>query len=119
MEEVTMIEAIKEELIKQREKLIQYCHDEECDSIYTCPQGHEKCKKKLDLDTAIAWVAGHILSSAPYQTPETLRDNFHTLLYLYEVVRLHKDRYPTLTQLLRDTVHLVDYLITWKSTERY
>ena len=113
-----MIEAIKEELIKQREKLIQYCHDEECDSIYLCPQGHEKCKKKLGLDTAIAWVAGHILSSILYQTSEDLRDNFHTLLYLYEIVRLHKDQYPVLTQLLRDTVHLVDYLISWKSTER-
>jgi len=114
-----MIETIKKKLQDQREKLLKYCHDEECDSIYTCPQGHEKCEKKLDLDTAIAWVAGHILSSIPYQTPETLRDNFHTLLYLYEIVRLHKDQYPVLTQLLRDTVHLVDYLISWKSTERY
>ena len=32
-----------------------YCHSEECNKITQCPSYHEDCRKKLDLDTSIAW----------------------------------------------------------------
>ncbi|RLG42538.1 MAG: hypothetical protein DRO05_00920 [Thermoproteota archaeon] len=107
-----MIGTIKKKLQDQREKLLKYCHDEKCSNIYTCPWEHEKCEKKLGLDTAIAWVAGYVVFQILYKAfLDDLKDHFHTLCYLYEVVRLHKDQYPVLFQLLHDTVYLVDDLV--------
>jgi len=106
-----MIGTIKKELLDQREKLLRYCHDETCDDIYTCPWEHEKCEKKLDLDTAIAWITGYIVFQIFYRASlDDLKDYLRILSYLYEIVRLHQDRYPMLSQLLYDTYRLADNL---------
>jgi len=113
-----MIETIKKKLQDQREKLLQYCHDETCDNIYVCPWEHEKCEKKLDLDTAIAWMVGHIIFQMLYKASlSDLKDYLRVLSYLYEIVRLHQDRYPVLSQLLYDTYRLADNLFCSEMTE--
>ena len=113
------MEMIKEKLIKQREKLLQYCHDETCNNIYTCPWEHEKCKKKLDLDTAIAWMVGYMIFQIFYKASlDDLKDYLRTFSYLYEIVRLHQDRYPVLSQLLYDTYRLLDKLFCMEVLEQ-
>jgi len=54
---------IQEALKNIRKELLKYCHHKKCRFFVRCPTDHPKCKKKLGLDTAIAWqVARHIVS---------------------------------------------------------
>jgi len=113
-----MSDSIQEILKGIRKEFLKYCHHENRLLSEQCPKRHPKCKKKPDLDTTIARIAGQILSSTLHQASlKDLKDNFHTLRYLYKIVRLHKDYYPILTQLLDDTIHLIDYLIIQKTLE--
>jgi len=50
-----------ESLSAAEKRLRRLCHDRFCRGIYTCPLDHEKCAKKLDLGTAIAWHAADML----------------------------------------------------------
>ncbi len=48
-----------EDLIRQ---LTKYCHAPGCQYSESCPAKHEECKKRLGLDTSIAWEAANILA---------------------------------------------------------
>ena len=109
-------ELIKKKLETQRKKLLRYCHYEMCEQPQECPWGHEHCRKRLGLDTAIAWVAGDLIRQILHEL--SLKDlivDRNILLYLYQVVQLHANQYSILSQLLKDALSLVDTLITYGS----
>lgn len=52
----------KENIIRFFSKFYDYetslrtlCHHKDCNKIRECPEGHSKCKNKLNIITAIAW----------------------------------------------------------------
>jgi len=50
-----------ESLSAAEKRLRRLCHDRFCRGIYTCPLEHEKCAKKLNLGTSIAWHTADML----------------------------------------------------------
>ena len=113
------VEAIKTLLEEQRRKLLQYCHHKECKLIYECPWEHKSCKEKLDLNTAIAWIAGYLISRILLD--EAFIEDLHThhsiFQYLYTIVHLHNTQYPLLHRLLEETLLLIKTFLRTKSAE--
>jgi len=63
-------DSTREALENIRKELLKYCHHKKCRFFVFCPANHPKCKKKLGLDTAIAWrVARHIVSLPSMKKP--------------------------------------------------
>jgi len=89
------------EIAERADKLLAYCHSPECPDIGTCPGEHEKCKDRLDLDTAIAWIAGKIAYSIILHS-QISEAAVIRLDILEEVIRLHGDKYHKLLILLSD-----------------
>jgi len=67
-----------------------YCHVEECEKVNECPTTHVECKKKLGLDTAIAWKVAECL----------LSDDWRGFYLLLSVVELYREEYPDLANVL-------------------
>ena len=83
-------------------ELRKYCHHPDCFLPEQCPLLHLECKKKLGLDTAIAWRAADHIS-------KLLNDSAIVQLYekicideLLTVVTLHSREFPLLHHLLRE-----------------
>ncbi|RLG42600.1 MAG: hypothetical protein DRO05_00555 [Thermoproteota archaeon] len=97
-------------------ELRKYCHHPDCFLPEQCPLKHLECKKKLGLDTAIAWrAANHIsrllTSRSPSQFHEICIDEF------LAVVTLHSKEFPLLYRLLEEASFWVGCLK--KSKEFY
>jgi len=110
-----------------REKLVEYCHSEECTKLLECPEQHEKCKEKLGLDTAIAWELYRHISkymttvNQPSYYNELVKERMFKSLYIattfaVNIVRLHKDKYKTLFNILCEL--LQSYEFYWKKYSR-
>jgi len=92
------------------EKLMKYCHVEECDAIYDCPADHEECAKKLGLDTAIAWQLADrvriILNCVEVSREQTLLllEKYVPIVYAFgNVVAWHVASFPQLDDLVEET----------------
>jgi len=97
-----------------------YCHHEKCDHPEECPTYHEKCRKKLGLDTAIAWQAAHQIESCishvrgrieyrqlPAYYHQAITESYRTLGVLLEIVRLHSKDFTKLDDLVTMAYNLV------------
>jgi len=109
-----------------REKLVEYCHSEDCTKLSECPEQHEKCKEKLGLDTAIAWELHIYISkyistvNRPSYYNKLVKERMFKSLYIatsfaIDIVRLHKDKYKTLFNILSELFYSYDSIT--KSTE--
>ena len=104
---------IRKKLEIQRKKLLQYCHCPACDDLYECPWTHKDCRKKLNLDTAIAWTVSNIIHQILREYPFADLKTCHNILFhLFETVQFHEDQYPFLHQLLKGTWLLINKLCT-------
>lgn len=43
-------------------ELQRMCHASDCTAIHECPMTHDKCKTKLDIQTAMAWILANFLT---------------------------------------------------------
>jgi len=100
--------------------LYAYCHHEKCDQPGECPIHHKKCRKKLGLDTAIAWQAAHqvescishVIAKTEYRQLPTyyrraIAENYRVLGALLEIVRLHSKDFAKLDGLVTMAYNLV------------
>jgi len=91
------------------EELRKYCHHPDCFLSEQCPLLHLECKKKLGLDTAIAWCAANHISqllsdSSAIQLHETCIDE------LLAIVTFHSRDFPLLHRLLQEASFWVGWL---------
>ncbi len=42
-----------------RERLLRYCHNEQCKKWMECPEEHEECRDRLGFSTAVVWVVAN------------------------------------------------------------
>jgi len=106
---------IQEALKNIRKELLKYCHHKKCRFFVRCPTDHPKCKKKLGLDTAIAWqVAKHIafLLSLNRINPDTslIQDRLDRINQLINVINLSSKKFSPLLTLLNEAVFWIKHL---------
>ena len=101
------IKGMLERLEKATEGLARYCHAEDCEDIWDCPLTHDKCYRKLGLDTAIAWEMAteleytrDILKEGPPWPRERIKVSFFIASALFRIVHHHPDEFPKLWSLV-------------------
>ncbi len=77
-------------------RLRAYCHVEGCLEVYDCPEYHEKCKEKLDLDTSLAWQMAECLKMG----------NDSECYFLFCTITPHRDKYPDLFHLMDEAYEM-------------
>lgn len=66
-----------EEIVKVEVALQKYAHSARCKFYVECPATHDTCKKRLGLDTSIAWdLAYHI--STLYESKKLIQEDLKT-----------------------------------------
>ena len=103
------IKGMIERLEKATEGLARYCHAEDCEDIWDCPLNHEKCSRKIGLDTSIAWemaerfkYAYEILQRDPPWPRDVIREILLITRFISGVVARHKIGFPKLWEPLCD-----------------
>jgi len=107
---------IQEALKNIRKELLKYCHHKKCRFFVRCPTDHPKCKKKLGLDTAIAWrVARHIVSLLYMKKPNLnlIQDCLDRINELINTISLSSKKSSSLLTLLNEAVFWIN---TWKES---
>ena len=98
-----MYDLAREMLEKIKEELLKYCHHENCLLPEQCPKRHPRCKKKLGLDTAVAWRAAQNITSllseerASYRIIQTYLTHINEL---YAIITLRSEEFSQLYRLL-------------------
>ena len=111
-----MIDKIK----KARNDLLKYCHHSDCNEINECPQWHDKCEKRLGLDTAIAWITFKltnrllmIIRSKRYSLKtkfQAIEDYLDQIALLIIITDLHRGQYEDLYNILHTLFNSVEDL---------
>ena len=88
-------------LKRVQKKLVEYCHDKDCTDIWRCPRDHEKCKDKLDLDTAIAWRTNLLIKDILIKYID--KETAFALFFLgWSIVEFHKEKYKELYEIINE-----------------
>jgi len=110
--------SVQEALKEVRKELLKYCHHKKCRFPERCPTDHPKCKKKLGIDTAIAWRAAqhiasllHMEEANPINLNDVIQNCLERIGEHVNTVSLSSKEFPQLLTLLNKTIFWIN---TWK-----